>query len=390
MTTWEDAQQFIKAHEGKPLAEVALLLGKLPQLPKDYILNQINGRAKAKQKLPEFYANEQIIYPSYLSMEQCSSEATAYYKAHLFQGKLAIDLTCGFGVDTYYLSKRFEQVITIEPNAELIDITTHNYEALNAQNISVVQSTAEEYLPTAPQVNLIYIDPSRRVKTRKVFKLVDGVPNVVELLPRMLQLAPHVMIKTSPLQDITQCLRELTNVKEVHVVALNNECKEVVYILERNFSGEPLIKTINLGKETQHFDFYLSNETTVKISYTEQGNYVYEPNAAILKAGAFNSLCTKFALQKLAPNSHVYVSDELISNFPGRRFGLKHICAYNAKELAALGITQANITTRNFPYSVDVIRKKLKLKDGGDTYIFATKNKFDKPILLVCNSIIIK
>jgi precorrin-6B methylase 2 len=327
MTTWEDAKQFIKAHEGKPLAEVALLLGKLPQLPKDYILNQINGRAKAKQKLPEFYANEQIIYPSYLSMEQCSSEATAYYKAQLFKGKLAIDLTCGFGVDTYYLSKRFEQVITIEPNAELIDITTHNYEALNAQNISVVQSTAEEYLPTAPQADLIYIDPSRRVKTRKVFKLVDGVPNVVELLPRMLQLAPHVMIKTSPLQDITQCLHELTNVKEVHVVALNNECKEVLYILERNFSGEPLIKTINLGKETQHFDFYLRNETTVKISYTEQGNYVYEPNAAILKAGAFNSLCAKFDLQKLAPNSHLYVSDELISNFPGRRFSLKtYLC----------------------------------------------------------------
>jgi precorrin-6B methylase 2 len=387
MTTWENAKAFIQQHEGKPLVEVALLLSKQPHLPKDYILNQINGRAKAKQKLPEFYANERIIYPSYLSMEQCSSETTALYKAHLFKGNLAIDLTCGFGVDAYYLSKQFEQVITIEPNAELIDITTHNYEALNANNIKVVQNTAEEFLPSAPLADLIYIDPSRRVKTRKVFKLIDGVPNVVELLPKMLALSPKVMIKTSPLQDITQSLHELSHVKEVHVVAVNNECKEILYILERNYSGEALIKTINLAKTTQTFDFYLSEEQQATPSYTEQGNYVYEPNAAILNAGAFSIICKKYGVQKLAPNSHVYLSNTLVEDFPGRQFKLTHVCNYNAKDIAALGITQANITTRNFPYSVDVIRKKLKLKDGGDTYIFATKNQDNKPILVISEKI---
>lgn len=374
---------FIKNNQEKPLSEIALLLGKHPELDKNFILNQINGLQKAKTKLPTFYENENIIYPVGLSMEQCSSEQTALFKSHLVKGRTAVDLTGGFGVDAYFFSKQFSEVSYVEQNAELFEITQHNFQVLNAP-IQCYQSSCEDFLAKNTQLfDLAYIDPSRRDETKRVFKLTECTPNVIELLPQLFKTAKQLIIKTSPLLDIKQTLADLQLVSKVWVVSANNDCKEVLYLVENSTTISPEIVAVNLAKNTSIFSFNYEHEVNTSVDFSEPLSYLYEPNASVLKAGGFKSITAQFGINKLAVNTHLYTSEKLVANFPGRCFKINHTLEYNEKSFKVLGIKKANITARNFPDSIEQIKKKLKLTDGGNDYVFAARDLNDKPVLIV-------
>lgn len=381
---------FILQFREKNLAEVALSLSKQPNLDKDFILRQINGWQKAKQKLPAWALIEELHYPPLISMEQCSSEATASFKASLFSGQTLVDLTGGFGVDSYQFSKSFERVHYLEPYRPLFEVVEYNFKLLKAQNIDLYLETAEAFIQKQKdfEYSACYIDPSRRDAGKKVFLLADCQPNIVELAPKIFEFCPKIIVKTSPLLDIKQSVAELGSVSTVHVLALRNECKELLFVMERDFEGETCIHAHNLsGEAVQSFSFDFEKETSCQIEYSDPLNYIYEPNVAILKAAAFKSIAERFSLKKIAPNSHLYTSSQLIKNFPGRQFELEKQLPYQAKIFKKTGIKKANLTTRNFKASVEQIRKKLKLKAGGAHYIFATSLKDDSPKLLLCKKV---
>jgi len=374
---------FIQQNLDKPLSEIALLLSKHPELDKNFILNQINGLQKAKLKLPTFYQNKAIVYPVGLSMEQCSSEQTALFKSQLASGKTAVDLTGGFGVDAYFFSKQFDEVSYVEQNQELFEVVQHNFKVLNAP-IKCYQTSCEDFLDKNTQLfDLAYIDPSRRDESKRVFKLAECTPNVIELLPQLLKTAQQVLIKTSPLLDIKQTLSDLKSVSKVWIVSVQNDCKEVLYLVNKTTSSNPEIIAVNIAKNTSTFAFDYEKESTVFVDFSEPQTYLYEPNASVLKAGGFKSIAAQFGLNKLAVNTHLYTSNELITNFPGRVFKITNTLDYNEKSVKTLGLKKANIATRNFPDSTEQIKKKLKLSDGGSNYIFATRNLYDKLILMV-------
>lgn len=378
---------FIQKNKHQLIVEVALLLSKHPELDKNYILNQINGLQKSKLKLPSFYANPNIVYPVGLSMEQCSSEQTALFKSQLVKGKTIVDLTGGFGVDAYFFSKHFESVTYVEQNEELFEIATQNFNHLKA-TINCNNTTCEDFLAkNNTKFDIAYIDPSRRYEKKRVFKLDECTPNIIKLLPQLLNTANQILIKTSPLLDIKQSIKDLGLVSKVWVASLNNDCKEVLYLIDGEIT-EPLINAINITKNnTEIFEFTYADETTCFVEFSEPLTYLYEPNASVLKAGAFKSIAEKFNVKKISSNSHLYTSINLISNFPGRIFVINNTIDYNEKSVKQLGIKKANISTRNFPNSVSEIKKKLKLTDGGDVYLFATRDLNEKPVLIICSKI---
>lgn len=378
-------QEFIKLHLNKKISEIALLLSKRSDLDKDYIINQINGLQKAKNKLPEFYKNADVIYPATISIEQCSSEESATYKSKIIIGKSLVDLTGGFGIDSFYFSKTIESVTYIEPNISLFTTAYKNFKTLNANNINPVNKTAEDFLDSnSHKFDIAYIDPSRRNENQKVFMLADCIPSIVDLQDDIFKIAPQIIVKTSPILDIKQSIKELKTVSEIWVVSLNNECKEVLYLLNQNSTSEIKINTVNLGNQNQDFSFTFNEEEIANIEHSDPLNYLYEPNASILKAGAFKSICSKYGVKKIAPNTHLYTSEKLIKNFPGRTFKIEETLPYNPKTFKKLGIKQANVSCRNFKESVEQVKKKLNIKDGGDTYLFATTDNNGKPILISC------
>jgi hypothetical protein len=383
--------EFIETHKQKPVTELALLLSKKPNLDATFILAQINGIQKAKNKLPAFYNTPNIIYPTKLSMEQCSSEKTGIFKSTLFchsaldAESSLIDLTGGFGVDSFYFSKQFKQVTYVEQNLELFETVKSNFEKLKANNIELVNSTAEEFLVTTNKnADVVYIDPSRRNENQRVFKLDECTPNIIDLVPDIFKIADKILIKTAPLLDIKQSLKDLKFVNKVWVVYLENDCKEVLYLMENGNTKEPQINTINLTKTDQEFHFNFLEESDANSSYSEPLNYLYEPNASILKAGAFNSIAEKFKLKKIAPNTHLYTSEKLVENFPGRTFEIENTLPYSPKDFKKLTIAKANVSCRNFKDNPEQVKKKLKIKDGGETYLFATTDLNNKPILIIC------
>lgn len=377
-------QEFIKLHLNKKISDIALLLSKRSDLDKNYIINQINGLQKAKNKLPEFYKNSDIIYPATISIEQCSSEQTATFKSKIINGNSLIDLTGGFGIDSFYFSKTIRDVTYIEPSISLFNTACKNFKTLNATNINSVNKTAEEFLDSiSHKFDIAYIDPSRRSENQKVFMLVDCIPNIIDLQDDIFKIAPQIIVKTSPILDIKQSIKELKTVSEVWVVSVNNECKEVLYLLSKNSTSEIKINTVNLGNQNQDFSFTFNEEEIADVEYSNPLDYLYEPNTSILKAGAFKSICSKYELKKIAPNTHLYTSEKPIENFPGRPFKIEQTLPYNPKPFKKLGIKQANVSCRNFKDSVEQVKKKLNIKDGGEVYLFATTNNNGNHILIV-------
>ncbi|SHH53505.1 THUMP-like domain-containing protein [Winogradskyella jejuensis] len=353
------------------------------------IIEQIEAKKRSEKKLPTWFNTENIYYPNKLNIEQTSSEITGKYKAILVSGESLIDLTGGFGIDAFYFAKQIKHITHCEINTELSKIVTHNYKQLKADNIECLNENGIDALKRIDQqFNWIYIDPSRRDDAKqKVFLLSDCAPNIKTFQGLFLKYAENVMVKTSPLLDLKATLSDLKHVKEIHIVALNNEVKELIWILKRNFESETLVKTVNIQKETnQTFNFNIDEETESQADYSLPLTYLYEPNVSVLKAGAFNVLSTKLSIPKLHQHSHLYTSEDVVE-FPGRRFKIEKKLPFNKKAFAKEKISKANVTTRNFPLSVGDIRKKLKVKDGGNIYLFFTINMKDEKIILVCSKI---
>lgn len=382
-------QDFINESLTQNFTKVALMKNPFPEIAWNEILNQIASKAKAKEKLPTWFNQKNIIYPSKLSVEQTSSEITAKYKAELVSGKTLIDLTGGFGVDDFYFSKHFNRLVHCELKGDLHEIVKHNFNNLKAINIECYQGDSHKTLNELNQhFDWIYIDPSRRNDAKgKVFMLKDCLPNVPENLDFYFNYSNNILIKTAPLLDISAGLSELNNVKEIHIVAVHGEVKELLWIIEKNYTAEITIKTINLTKtDAEKFNFKLGKEI-FNCNYTLPQSYLYEPNNAIMKSGAFDLICKKFAVTKLHPFSHLYTSNDLIT-FPGRRFKIIKNINYSKQELREnLEEKKANITTRNFPETVDLIRKKWKIKDGGNLYTFFTTDANNNKIVLICDKI---
>jgi 16S rRNA G966 N2-methylase RsmD len=380
--TQPEIQKFI--FENEHIDESAFLLKHktFQDIPAHIITNQIAGRRKARTKLPLFFSSKGIIYPPGLNLEQSSSEATALLKSNLLPGDTAVDLTGGFGVDSYFLSKNFKTLHYIERNEELLSIVRHNHKLLDAQNIQHHNITAEDFLrQTSIYFDLIYIDPSRRSEgNKKVFKFSECEPNVVKLQPDILEKTNSLLVKVSPLLDIQQGLKEVKFIKEVIIVSVENECKEILFLSQKNFSDTTLIKTVNLSRRgNEYFDFNFQEELNQEVTYHSPMSFLYEPNASILKAGAFKSIANKFHLKKIHPNTHLYTADNIIENFPGRIFRILGEARFNNKVLQKFFPGgKANITTRNFPLSPEEIRKKTKLKDGGERYLIAFSGKQKK------------
>jgi hypothetical protein len=384
-----DIQQFVNANINTSISKLALQKNPFSDVEWISILNQIEAKSKAKNKLPTWFKTDFIIYPNKISVEQTSSEKTALYKSTLVSGQNLIDLTGGFGVDDYYFAKRFKNVAHCEINPELSKIVAHNLTQLQSKN---VQCYIGDSLETLQSLNIqwdwIYIDPSRRNDAKgKVFMLKDCLPNVPENLDLYFNKSNSILIKTAPLLDLSAGLSELKNVKTIHIIALENEVKELLWELHKDYSGVRTIKTVNLIKDqVENFEFVL-NQNDKNPSYSLPKKYLFEPNSAIMKSGGFDAVSTFYQIDKLHKHSHLYTSENLIE-FSGRIFEIQNSILYNKIEMKKfLENTKANITTRNFPETVENIRKKWKIKDGGNSYYFFTTDVNDAKIVLICNKI---
>ena len=383
-----DVQLFINAHIGVDSASLALRKNPFPDLEWTEVLNQVLAKSKAKDKLPSWYAAVGIVYPPKLSVEQASSEQTAAYKADIVTGTKLIDLTGGFGVDDYYFAKKINAVTHCEINAALSRIVQHNATVLGIENMECIAGDSFEILVQAgTPFDWIYIDPSRRSDAKgKVFMLRDCQPNVPDLLDTYFKYTDNILIKTAPLLDITAALTELHYVRRIHIVAVGNEVKELLWELSGGYRGPLMIRAVNLLREhTDTFEFEYGSLPEPVIGQPKK--YLYEPNSAIMKSGGFNAVSKQFGLNKLQQHSHLYFSDQLIA-FPGRVFEVLTRIPYTKPQMKIhLQQGQFNITTRNFPDSVESIRKKWKIKEGGTQYCFFTTDANDDKIVLICSKI---
>ncbi|MEM9075477.1 MAG: class I SAM-dependent methyltransferase [Bacteroidota bacterium] len=353
------------------------------------LVQQLESKKKAKDKLPTWFNTERIYYPPKLHIEQSSSELTADYKAGLVDGKNLVDVTGGFGVDSYSFSKKMSSVIHCEINSELSEIVQHNFNRLKVENIKCHALDGLVFLKeSSSQFDWIFIDPSRRNDRKgKVFLLKDCEPNVPNVLAELFAASKNVLVKVSPLLDISQTVNELNHVKEIHVVAVDNEVKEILFLLNANFKGETDYYAVNLYKGKKDiFKFRAKEEKDVQTDLGMPHTFLYEPNAAILKSAAFKSIGNRYGLKKLEKHSHLYTSEQLIE-FPGSRFKIKSTVPYSKSTMTSFKAVKANVTTRNFNSSVAEIRKKYKIQDGGKDYLFFTKTLDNKYKVLICEKI---
>jgi hypothetical protein len=397
--TWE----FIRQHANDDVRKLALQGAKDAEVDLPMALQQIAGRQTAKKKLPAWAATDAVVYPPHLNMEQCSSEQTARYKASLItsKGDTYVDLTGGFGVDFYWMSQGFKHRYYIEQNAELCAIAKHNFQVLGLA-CSVCCCDTATFLADMPHADIIFLDPARRNEHGgRTYDIRDCTPNVLELLPLLLEKADKIILKLSPMFDWRKAVNDLKYVSEVHIVSVANECKELLLVLQQQVTDSPTITCVNddsvfkvvSSKETDGFpagnQWFLGRKPMVSPQETNVTEYLYEPNASIMKAGCFAELEQQYPARQLSANSHLFLSSVEIEDFPGRRFQICAISSMNKQELkAALAeIKQANIAVRNFPLTTEQLRKKLRLKDGGNVYIFATTVGNNQHQLFICRKI---
>ncbi|WP_372937592.1 class I SAM-dependent methyltransferase [Seonamhaeicola sp.] len=381
-------QNFISENLNANLTKLLLKGTAFKNVETKEIIEQIEAKKRCKTKLSSWFNAKNIYYPNKLNIEQTSSEITASYKSKLISGETIIDLTGGFGVDCFYFSKQFNNVTHCEVNENLSKIVKHNFKQLAINNIETLPVDGITHLKLSTKaVDWIYIDPSRRHDSKgKVFFLKDCLPNVPEHIDSLFTSSKNILIKTSPLLDISVGLSELKHVKTIHIVAVNNEVKELLWILENNFEGSVNIEAINLKREQNEIFSFNYNKDKNKPNYSEPLSYLYEPNAAILKSGGFNEISNQLNVFKLHQHSHLYTSNTLIE-FPGRVFKIENVIPFNKKVLKGLNLNKANITTRNFPENVAQIRKKFKIKDGGNTYLFFTTDLNNNKIVVASKKV---
>jgi 16S rRNA G966 N2-methylase RsmD len=375
----EATLQFIREHRSDNVQQLALQFNPAQDSRIDSIaaFTQIAGKQAIAHKIPFWYEQEELLYPPRLSLEQCSSEATARYKASLLSGNSFVDLTGGWGVDTAFIAPKFAQAVYVERQAELVAIARHNFAQLGLNQIQTHHADGIEFLKTLEPVDCLYVDPARRSSTgKKNRRIEDAEPNIIAFLDLLLAKAATVLIKLSPMLDIHAALKKLKQVKQIHIVGVDNECKELLFLLRSDFTGEPAIVCVNIHKQDIQSDqLTLAEEKNACISYTSDLKaYLYEPNASWLKSGCYKSVGLRYAVEKLHPDSHLYTSSQYKPNFPGRIFQVEAVSSFNKKELKTMlrNVRQANISIRNFPLTVDRLRKQLKIKEGGEVYLFVT------------------
>lgn len=384
---------FIDSHRGDDVRTLALQAKKYPAVDMAEAVVQIAGYQIAEKKVPLWAQTAGIRYPQHLSMEQCSSEVTARYKASLVSGDTLTDLTAGWGVDCSFLARNFRCADYVERQETLCRIAAHNFPLLGLPHVRIHCADAVEYLQSMEPVDCLFLDPARRDSHGgKTVAIAECEPDVCRLEPLLVEKGKTVMIKLSPMLDMASALRDLQYVRRIHVVSVNNECKELIILLrkapdeEEAAAGEVIISCEQVVNNSvhQHFQFTFSEEKSAGCPLAESvGNYLYEPGAALLKAGPYRLLATRYGVEKLHPNSHLYTSSGLV-DFPGRRFRVTAVSWFGKKDLKVLleGVEKANLTVRNFPSSVAELRKKLKLKEGGDTYLFATTLASGEKVLI--------
>ena len=381
--TWD----FIRQHAADDVRKLALQGTKDAAVDLSMALQQIAGRQTALKKLPSWAAVERVLYPPHLNMEQCSSEQTARYKARLAgSGDTYVDLTGGLGVDFYWMSQGFKQRYYVERNAELCELVEHNFRTLG-HSCSVCCCDTATYLPTVPHADVVFLDPARRNEHGgRTYDIKDCTPNILELLPLLMEKADKVILKLSPMFDWRKAVDDLQYVREVHIVSVDNECKELLLVLEQ--TERPLRLVCVNNNQIFEVSSHPSPLTSHPSPLTSE-QFLYEPNASIMKAGCFAALMQQYPIRQVSANSHLFLSSVEIEDFPGRRFQICAISSTNKQSLktSLAGIDRANISVRNFPLSVEQLRKKLRLKDGGDTYIFATTEADGAHSLYICRKI---
>ena len=359
---------FVAKYKDADLHSLLLKKSPFPEVSMQELVQQIKGRKVAEKKFP-FLNQENIIFPPNLNLEQASSQDTADFKKQFFKGKKFVDLTCGFGIDAYFLSQNFEEITLIEQNTELLDIVKHNWEVLG-RKANFINQKLEDFLKNNKEnFDLIYLDPARRDNhNRKVFLLEDLSPNIIEIQEQLSDISTEILIKLSPLIDIQHLVSSLQNIYKIWIIAVKNEVKEVLVYLKKT-ENRPEISCINLQSSEPEFHFNLDDEKYCQSEFLTPKKYIYIPNNSVLKSGAFNLVSEKFGLKKLHQNTHIYTSEEKIEHFPGRIFETEEI---NSKAIKKG--EQFNIITKNFPLKPEEIKKKYKIKDGGNQYLIAVKS----------------
>ena len=391
-------RDFIDKHLKDDVRQLALQ--KFPDdVDKMLVLNQIEARQLLSKKVPSWASNPDLLFPKHLSIEQCSSELTAKYKASIISdGDTFVDLTGGLGIDSYFLSEKFKTSYYVENQKELCDLAEHNFGVLG-RKINVINSDAESFLSKNQNIDLIFIDPARRdIYNRKMVSLHDCSPDVVDLQNILLKNAKNVLIKASPMLDISLITNELQNISEIHIVSVKNECKEILIKIEPGFDGEIKYFCVNfqsgstvISTEAKRsgeisFNFVESEEKSAIPSFSSTvKNYLYEPNSSLMKSGAFKLISQRFGIEKLHVNSHLYTSDNLVSEFPGRIFEIIGFAPFNKKIKKELlnDITEASVATRNFPLSANELRKSLNLKESDKNFIFGTTLIGEKKVVIL-------
>jgi 16S rRNA G966 N2-methylase RsmD len=353
--------------------------------------SQVAARQKAKTKLPTWFAHPAIWFPAALSVEQASSEQAAAYKASLVAGRSLLDLTGGLGVDTAAFSEVVDTVQYVERQAALAEVAAYNLALLGHTNVVVNTAEAEDFLGKHTQTDWVYLDPHRRdTQQKKVISLAECEPNILAIQSLIFEKTSHILLKTSPLLDIQQALRQLTQVAAVHIVAVENEVKELLFHLQKKTPEVPIIHAVHLSKNQapRIFSFAAPEEQLAAVRLAPPQRYLYEPSAALLKAGAFKLVGARAGLAKLHPHTHLYTSEQLSENFMGRAFEILQICKLDkAQIMKHLPDKKAHITVRNFPLTVAEIRKKIGVLEGGDVYLFATTDAKNHKIVLVCQKV---
>jgi len=370
---------FIQKYKDEDVTKLVLKSTQFKELDVKKLAAQILSRQKALKKLPEWSAFEKLIFPPALSVEQCSSEATAKYKSSIISGRTLVDITGGMGVDSFYLSKNFDETHYYEQQEEVAKTALYNFDLLDAKNITVHNQDSIASLSNSNgNFDWIYADPARRDANRqKVVLLSDCAPDVKFHLPTLFEHTSKILLKTSPLLDIDLAANELKSVKEIHVMGYEQECKELLFIIDKGVSDEDFLIKAQIidssGTVIHSVSFTRKQEREAEIEFSGPLSYLYEPHPAVLKAGAFKYLGIAFGVKKLAVHSHLYTSEKRVENFPGRVFQVNGVCKPDAKEINShIAGNKANLTIRNFPAKIDDLRKKWRLKEGGDFYLFAT------------------
>lgn len=368
-----EIQKFIFENQAVNIQDLLLKKSPFPEVSMQDIVQQIKGLQVTQRKFP-FLLQDGIVFPPQLNLEQASSEKTAHYKSNILKGKKLIDLTCGFGIDAYYLSKNFEEVTLVEQNAELLDIVAHNWNILNKKATFINQKLEDFLNENQSRFDVLYLDPARRDQHQnKVFLLEELSPNLLEIQNQLLEISEEIVIKLSPLIDLKYLITVLHRIAKIEIIAVKNDVKEVlVFIQSKKETEKILCRCVNLETEEPPFEFYFGEEESETI-YSEPEEYLYIPNNAVLKSGAFNEILRKFRLKKLHPNTHLYTSDVELTNFPGRQLMVEIIEPKSLKKGE-----RYNIISKNHPLKPEEIKKKYKLKDGGDQYLVFTQTKKGK------------